>query len=271
MGTLEGKVALITGAARGQGRAHAVRLARDGAHIVAVDICAPVIDTLTYPAATREDLAETARRVESTGRGIIAREADVRSQPALDAAVDEAMDKFGRIDIVVANAGIVQYGPTWELSEDEFREVIDTNLIGAWRTAKAAIPAMIAGERGGSIVFTSSTAGLKGIPMLSHYVAAKHGMVGLMRTLAQELGPYMIRVNSVHPGAVDTPMGADPDVPNRVVADPNYGPYYTAGKPMPIGSLSPEDIANAVAWLVSDDARYVTGVTLPVDGGSAIR
>ncbi len=270
-GRLDGKVALITGAARGQGRAHALRLANDGANIVAVDVCAPVLDGVGYQPATPEDLADTARQVEATGRSVIARQADVRQQDALDAAVTEALDRFGRIDIVVANAGVAQYVRSWELSEDDFRTMIDVNLIGAWRTAKAAIPAMIAAENGGSIVFISSTAGLRGIPMLSHYSAAKHGLVGLMRTLAQELGPYMIRVNTVHPGAIETVMGLDPDVPERVVPDPLYGQYYRTSKPMPIGLLAPEDISAAVAWLVSDEARYVTGIAVPVDGGSSVR
>lgn len=271
MADLRGKVALVTGAARGQGRAHCLRLARDGATVVALDVCAPVLDGVGYEPATLDDLAETGRLVEAAGGTAMTKQADVRSQADLDAAVAEAIDRYGPIGIVVANAGVVSYARSWELSDEHWQSVLDVNLTGVWRTAKAVIPSMIEAGQGGAMVFISSTAGLRAFPMLAHYAASKHGLVGLMRAMAQELGPYGIRVNSVHPGAVDTVMGRDPDVPERVVPDPDYGLYYRAGKPLPAGIMHADEIAAAVAWLVSDDARFVTGVTLPVDAGSSVR
>src|ERR1700729_576301 len=201
MGKLDGKVAFITGAARGQGRSHAQRLAAEGADIIAVDICEQL--ETPYTGATPEDLAETVRIVESLDRGIVARKADVRDSASLEAAVNEGVAELGRLDIVVANAGICSFGPVEELTEESWMQMIDINLSGCWRTAKAAIPSL---NDGGSIILTSSAAGLRGYPGLAHYVTAKHGLIGLMRAMAHELGPRRIRVNCVNPTQVETDM-----------------------------------------------------------------
>ena len=210
-GRMEGKVVLVTGAARGQGRAHAVRLAQEGADIIAVDLCAG-IDTVVgkYPPATREDLDQTVVEVEKLDRRVVARVADVRDQAALDEAVAAGVAELGRLDGVVANAGIASYGRAWELDEATWQDMIDVNLTGVWHTAKAAIPQLIEGDRGGAMVFTSSIGGFKGIQQVGHYVSAKHGIVGLMRNLANELAPYRVRVNTVHPTNVDTHMIQNP-------------------------------------------------------------
>ena len=204
-GRVEGKVAFITGAARGQGRSHAVRLAQEGADIIAVDLCDQV-DSVPYQMATPEDLADTVKQVEALDRRIVATKADVRDYGALKKALDDGVAQLGRLDIVSANAGIARFGRAEELPEQTWQDMIDTNLTGVWHTAKAAIPHLIAGGRGGSIVLTSSAAGLKAYANVAHYVSAKHGVVGLMRTLALELAPHMIRVNSLHPTQVDTDM-----------------------------------------------------------------
>src|SRR6187402_1130823 len=198
MGRLEGKVAFVTGAARGQGRSHALRLAEEGADIVAVDVCRQLA-SVPYPMATPEDLTETAKLVEDLDRRIVVREADVRDSARLADVVAEGIGEFGRLDIIVANAGIVSMAPTLELDEDSWQEMIDVNLTGVWKTLKAAVPAMIEAGNGGSVIITSSAAGLRGFANIAHYVAAKHGVVGLMKTLAQELAPHMIRVNTVNP------------------------------------------------------------------------
>jgi (+)-trans-carveol dehydrogenase len=270
-----GKVALVTGAARGLGRDHAVRLAEEGADIIALDLCAQV-GSVPYPMSTPEDLAETAKEVEALGRRVAATQADMRDYPALKAAVDEAVTRLGRLDIVAANAGIISYGPAAELDEAAWQDVIDTNLTGVWHVAKAVIPHLVAGGNGGSIVITSSNAGLKGIPNIAHYASAKHGVVGLMRTLALELAPHWIRVNSVHPTAVNTPMVQNPAnmrsfLPD--VADPTAEQYATAMtslNALPVPWLEPRDVSNAVLFLASDEARYITGVALPVDAGSTL-
>jgi (+)-trans-carveol dehydrogenase len=204
-GRVEGKVAFITGAARGQGRSHAVRLAQEGADIIAVDLCDQV-DSVPYPMATPEDLADTVKQVEALDRRIVATQADVRDYGAVKQALDDGVAQLGRLDIVSANAGIASFGRAEELPEQTWQDMIDTNLTGVWHAAKAAIPHLIAGGRGGSIVLTSSAAGLKAYANVAHYVSAKHGVVGLMRTLALELAPHMIRVNSLHPTQVDTDM-----------------------------------------------------------------
>ncbi len=204
-GRVAGKVALITGAARGQGRSHALRLAQEGADIIALDICRQ-IESVPYPLATPEDLEETARQVKELGQSVVTHEADVRDADALIAAVNDGVAQLGRLDIVIANAGILSVGASFELSEQTWSQVIDTNLSGVWRTTKAAVPHLIAGGNGGSIILTSSIAGLIGQPGIGHYVAAKHGVVGLMKTLALELAPLNIRVNSIHPTNVDTGM-----------------------------------------------------------------
>ena len=205
-GTLDGRVAFITGAARGQGRAHAVRLAADGADIVAIDICGPISDTVTYPAATSEDLAETVRQVEATGRKVLAREVDIRDLAAQQQVVADAIEQFGRLDILVANAGILSWGRIFEMSEEQWDSVIDVNLNGTWRTVRAAVPAMIEAGNGGSIIIVSSSAGTKATPGNAHYSASKHGLVALTNALAIEVGEFGIRVNSIHPYSIDTPM-----------------------------------------------------------------
>ena len=276
-GRVEGKVAFISGAARSQGRAHAVRLAREGADIIAVDICKQ-IDSVQIPLSTPEDLAETADLVKGHNRRIYTAEVDVRDFDALKAAVDAGVEQMGRLDIIVANAGIGNGGATLDkTSEPDWTDMIDVNLGGVWKTVKAGVPHILAGGRGGSIILTSSVGGLKAYPHTGHYVAAKHGVVGLMRTFAVELGAQNIRVNSVHPTNVNTPLFMNEGTMKLFRPDlENPGPddMKVVGQLMhtlPIGWVEPEDIANAVLFLASDEARYITGVTLPVDGGSCLK
>ena len=205
-GTLQGRVAFITGAARGQGRAHAARLAREGADIIALDICAPVSDSISYPAATPADLAETVRAVEAEGRKVLAREVDIRDDVALRQLVADGVEQFGRLDIVVANAGVLSWGRVWELTDEQWDAVVGVNLTGTFRTLRAVLPAMIEAGNGGSVVVVSSSAGLKATPGNGHYSVSKHGLVALTNTLAIELSEFGIRVNSIHPYSVDTPM-----------------------------------------------------------------
>jgi SDR family mycofactocin-dependent oxidoreductase len=267
MGALDGKVAFITGTARGQGRAEAVRLASDGANIIAIDIC-DQIASVPYPMATADDLAATVKLVEDIGARIVALEADVRDQSTLATAVQAGLDEFGRLDIVVANAGIAPM----ESGAEGWRDVIDVNLTGVHNTVEVAMPRLIEQGDGGSIVLISSAAGLVGIgggdPGSLGYTAAKHGMVGLMRAYANHLAGHSIRVNSIHPAGVNTPM-IDNDHTRQwlanVIANSKRPPDM--GNAMPVAVLEVEDIAAAVAWLVSDEARYITGVTLPVDAG----
>ena len=268
MGKLDGKVAVITGGARGQGRAHAVTLARHGAQIVVCDIAAP-LDFIGYPPATQADLDETARQVEDLDRRCVAVKADVRSGEQMRAVAERAMSEFGRIDILCANAGICDFEFSWEMPEAQWQQTIDINLKGVWQSCKAVIPHMIEGGRGGAIVITSSVAGLKGLQGLTHYASTKHAVVGLMRTLAVELAPHSIRVNTVHPTGVNTMMGANPDMARIVERFPLLIQGSTNLLPIPM--VEPEDISNVIAWLVSDEARYVTGVTLPVDAGATTK
>jgi SDR family mycofactocin-dependent oxidoreductase len=278
MGKLDGKVAFITGAARGQGRSHALRLAQEGADIIAVDICAQ-IDSVGYPLATPDDLAETVRQVEALDRRIVASQADVRDSSALRQAVDEGVAQLGRLDIVLANAGIASFAPVADLTDEVWDDMIDINLTGVFKTVRASVPHLRAHGQGGAIVITSSTAGIKGMANLAHYVSAKHGVVGLMKTLANELAPDMIRVNSVHPTAVDTDMIHNdqtyglfmPDKPASEVTRDEVGEIFQALNALPIRWVDPVDISNAILFLVSDDGRYVTGVQLPVDAGSVIK
>jgi SDR family mycofactocin-dependent oxidoreductase len=278
MGKLEGKVAFITGAARGQGRSHAVRLAQEGADIIAVDLCGQV-GSVGYPLASPDDLAETVRQVEALDRRIVATQADVRDTAALKAAVDEGVAQLGRLDIVLANAGIASFAPVEDLDDETWDDMIDINLTGVFKTVRAALPHLRAGGDGGAIVLTSSTAGIMGLPNLAHYVAAKHGVVGLMKVLALELAPEMIRVNSVHPTSVDTDMIHNeqtygtfrPDKPAGEVTRDDVGEAFQSLNALPIRWVDPVDISNAILFLVSDDARYVTGVQLPVDAGSVIK
>jgi SDR family mycofactocin-dependent oxidoreductase len=275
MGSLEGKVAFITGAARGQGRSHAVRLAEEGADIIAVDICRQM-SAVEYPMSTPEDLEETVRLVEALDRRIVATQADVRDRAGLKAALDAGLAQLGHVDIVLANAGILtSYGDTGVDEEETWRQVIDTDLGGVWRTVRLAIPPMIERGQGGAIVLTSSTAGLKAIDggegvAFESYTAAKHGVVGLMRMFAKSLAPHSIRVNSVHPTGVNTPMIVNEAI-QRQLATREAAGAETLKNLLPVEMVEPVDISNAVLWLVSDAARYVTGVTLPVDAGFTIR
>ena len=267
-GRVAGKVAFITGAARGQGRAHAVRLAEEGADIIAIDVCHDY-DTVGYPLATEADLAETVKAVEALDRRIVASVADVRDAGALKAAVDDGVAQLGRLDIVSANAGICTIQSWDEVTPQAWQDTLDTNLTGVWNTMVVSVPHLIA-ACGGSIICTSSTAGIKGLPYLAPYVAAKHGVVGIARTMANELARHSIRVNTVHPTGVDTPMGnglggLEPLI-NR---DPNLGPIYM--NTLPVEIVDPRDISNAVLFLASDEARYVTGLEFTVDAGNTIR
>ncbi|MCS5733672.1 mycofactocin-coupled SDR family oxidoreductase [Herbiconiux daphne] len=278
MGRVEGKVAFVTGAARGQGRSHALRLAQEGADIIAVDI-EDQIDSVPYPMSTPADMEETVRQIEALDRRIVATKADVRDYEAVKAALDDGVAQLGRLDIVAANAGIFSFGSMEELTEEQWSDMLDTNLTGVWHAVKAAIPHLKAGGNGGSIVLTSSTAGLMAIPNIGHYVAAKHGVVGLMRTLALELAPDFIRVNSVHPTSVDTDMIHNDatyalfagDLPVAERTRDVVGERFQTLNALPIKWVEPVDISNAVLWFASDESRYVTGVTLPVDAGSLIK
>lgn len=265
MGRMDGKVVLVTGAARGQGRSHAVRLAEEGADIVAIDICHDV-ETIPYPMGTEDDLSTTVRQVEDLDRRIIARHADVRDSAALRSVVDEAVAEFGHIDVAVANAGINGVGTTWEFSDEEWQTMLDINLSGVWRTACSVIPQMIE-QRSGCIIMTSSIGGIRGFAGFGHYSVAKHGVVGLMRVLTNELAGHNIRVNTVHPTTVNTDM-----VMNEMF-DSVFGGHEEAWETfqsmhlLQVPHVEPVDISNAVLYLASDEARYCTGVTLPVDAG----
>ncbi|OBK71352.1 mycofactocin-coupled SDR family oxidoreductase [Mycobacterium sp. 1274761.0] len=266
MTTLAGKVAFITGAARGQGRAEAIRLAAEGADVIAVDIC-DQIASVPYRMATPHDLAQTVKLVEDTGARIVARQADVRDRDDLQTALQAGLDEFGRLDIVIANAGIAPM----ETGDAGWRDVIDVNLTGTYNTVEVSVPTLVEQGRGGSIVLISSVAGLVAMtssdPGSLGYTAAKHGIVGLMRQYANVLAEHSIRVNSVHPTGVNTPM-----IDNDYVRDwlQRMG-SRAGGNALPVPVVEAEDVANAVAWLVSDAARYVTGVTLPVDAGAVVK
>jgi (+)-trans-carveol dehydrogenase len=275
-GRVADKVAFITGAARGQGRSHAVRLAQEGADIIAVDICQP-FDNSPAPPATPEDLAETADLVKGLNRRVVTAEVDVRDYDALKAAVDSGVEQLGKLDIVVANAGIGTMAPKLaRMDESLWQEMIDVNLTGVWKSVKAAAPHLLSAGRG-SIVLTSSVAGLKAYTHTGHYNAAKHGVVGLMRSFAVELGPKNIRVNSVHPTHVNTPLLINertfhqfrPDLENPGPDD--MAPICQTFHTLPIPWVNAEDISNAVLFLASDEARYITGVALPVDAGSCLK
>ncbi|MBE1530689.1 mycofactocin-coupled SDR family oxidoreductase [Actinomadura algeriensis] len=275
MGKLDGKVAFVTGAARGQGRSHAVRLAREGAGIIATDTTATV-GSVPYPLATAADLAETVRLVEDAGGRIVARDADVRDAPAMAAAVEAGVAEFGRLDIVLANAGISAPAPTLEMSEDTWQEMIDINLTGVWKSLKASVPHIVSGGRGGAVVITSSIAAFHANENLAHYSAAKAGLVMLMKVMAKELAPHSIRVNTVHPTTVATEMVLNdatyrlfrPDLDEPTRAD--FEEAARAINRLPVTALESDDISNAVLYLVSDDARYVTGTTQVLDAGAAL-
>jgi len=278
MGLLDAKVAFVTGAARGQGRSHARRLAEEGADIIAIDACATP-GWLSYDLANEADLARTVKEVESLGRRIVARRADVRDLGAVRAVLDEGVAEFGgRLDIVCANAAIIsQPAPTWEIDLDQWRELVDVNLTGVFVTLKAAIPHMIAAGNGGSIALTSSGAALISGAGLGDYKVTKAAVLSLTRTLACELAEHFIRVNALCPTAVDTPMIQNetlyrsfrPDLENPGREDVKAG--FQTMNLLPIPWVDPVDVSNAIVWLASDAARYITGITLPVDAGNALK
>jgi (+)-trans-carveol dehydrogenase len=272
-GRVVGKVAFVTGAARGQGRSHCVRLAQEGADLIAVDIC-DSIGTVPYPLATEQDLAETVALVEAEGGRVVARRADVRDREQLKAAVEEGVAEFGRLDVISANAGVMSPGKSLDLTSEMWRELLDVNLVGVYNTCAAGIPAMLEKGEGGAIILTSSCSGLRGTPNLAHYAAAKHGVVGLMRTLAKELAPHFIRVNCICPTIVPTEMGlADvvlklfcPEIENPTVDDARG--RFALQNQLPVPWVESVDVSNALLFLASDEARYITNVALPVDAGS---
>jgi SDR family mycofactocin-dependent oxidoreductase len=271
---LEGKVAFITGAARGQGRSHAVGFAREGADVVLFDACKP-IETVAYEMPTEDDLAETVDLVKEVGGRAIAVVGDVREAKAVREAVELGFETFGRLDVVAANAGICTYGALWEISEDDWSQMLAVNLTGVWHTIRAAVPHMIKQGEGGSIIATSSCAGLKGFGHAGHYTAAKHGVVGMMKTLAIELAPHMIRSNIVCPFSVGTGMILNqptyelmsPDNPTIEAA----GEAFQALCTLPIPWMEEQDVTNLYLFLASDESRYMTGLALPVDAGFMLR
>jgi (+)-trans-carveol dehydrogenase len=273
---LTGKVAFVTGAARGQGRSHAVRLAAEGADIIAVDALEQ-FSSVKYPLATKADLDETVAEIQALDRRVFARRADVRDLAALGAVVDEGVAELGRLDVVVANAGIATYAPALDLTEDEWDEMIDINLSGVWRTVRASVQHIRQGGEGGSVIITSSASGLRAIPNASHYAAAKHGLVGFMKVLALELGRDRIRVNTIHPTTVDTPM-----VQNQATLDlflpgqtdqsqEAFARIAQRLNPIPVPWIQPATVSNLVAFLASDEAEFITGAAIPVDAGMAVR
>lgn len=264
---LAGRVAYVTGGARGQGRSHCVRLARAGADIVAIDACGPVAQSNGYAPASPDDLAETVHLVEGEGRKILAKQIDVRDADGQQRVVAEAVEQFGRLDIVVANAGVLNWGRLWEISPQQWQETLDTNLTGVWNTIRAVVPPMIAAGNGGSIITISSAAGIKAVPGCGHYSASKFGVVGLTNSLAVELGEYGIRVNSVHPYGTDTPMGNDVSMYQTFADHPTYIHSFSPGA-LPTESLAaPGLISDIVVWLASDASSLVTAAQIPADKG----
>ncbi len=276
VGRVEGKVAFITGAARGQGRSHAIRLAEEGADIIAVDLCQP-IETVEYTPSTPDDLAETVELVEKLDRRIVASQVDIRDYAALSEAVQHGVSELGRLDIVCANAGVLNMGLAHEVSEQQWQTVIDINLTGVWHTTKAVTPTLIEQGSGGSIVITSSLMGFKGAAGASAYTAAKFGVVGLAKCLAHELAPYQVRVNTIHPTNVETPM-LDSDVVRRAFRPDLENPTFEDAKDVyasiniwPLPWVQTIDVSNAVLFLASDESRYITGTALPVDLGASAK
>lgn len=268
-GRVEGKVAFITGAARGQGRSHAVRLAEEGADIIALDLCGQT-DSVNYQLGTEEELAETAAMVEELDRRIVARKADVRDPAQVQQVVDEGVATLGHVDIVSASAGIVHVAMVEEMSHDYWKEMIDVNLNGVFNTVKAVVPQMLKQNTGGSIAITSSLGGLNSWPAMSSYCASKHGVIGLMKSLANELGPADIRVNCIAPTTVDTPMSQNPSLwaSFGVSSKEEFAELYKSQHLLPYGVIEPRDVSNALLWLASDEAKFVTGISLPVDCGA---
>jgi SDR family mycofactocin-dependent oxidoreductase len=268
LGGLFGRVALVTGAARGQGRSHAVALARAGADLAVCDVCRG-LPTVPYPLGTEADLAETTRLVEAEGRRCLAAAVDVRDGAAVADFTARTVSSLGRLDVLCANAGVISFGPAWELTEEQWDVVLGVNLTGVWHCCRAAVPHMLARGEGGAIVVTLSTAALKGLEGMAHYAAAKHGCLGLARSLARELAPHRIRVNCVAPGGVRSVMGSNERMQEVVRGDPSLA--STLACLLPVDLVEPEDVSAAVVWLASDAARHVTGVVLPVDAGTLLR
>lgn len=269
MGKLDGKVALITGAARGQGRAHAVTMAGEGADIAALDIC----HDLPYPRyglANRDDLDETVRQVEALGRRVLAIEADVRSAVDMERAVRETVEQLGHIDILVCNAGIADMALAWDITEEWWDIMLDVNLKGCWLAIKYTVPYMLARNRGGRILITSSVAGLRGEPGMAHYCAAKWGLVGLAKSLAQELSPHNITVNTLHPTAVNTEI-INGMAKAASMAKDDLVDFIFTSHALPVKLIEATDVASAALWLASDEARYVTGHTLKIDAGRMLK
>ena len=269
MGKLEGKVAFITGAARGQGRAHAVLMAQEGADIAVLDICRD-LPYPRYSLAERSDLQETARQVRTYNRRALELVADVRDSAAMAAAVQTTVTAFGHIDILVCNAGIADMALTWDITEEWWDIMIDVNLKGYWLAVKYVVPQMLAQGTGGSILMTSSVAGLRGEPGMAHYCASKWGIVGLAHSLAQELAPHRITVNTLHPTAVNTDI-----IPGMAhaaeMATEDLVEFIRHGHALPVKLVEAEDVAHAALWLVSDEARYVTGQKLNIDAGKMLK
>jgi (+)-trans-carveol dehydrogenase len=277
-GKLEGKVAFVTGLARGQGRSHAVALAREGADVIGLDRAAPV-DTMGYPMGTPEELAETARLVEAAGRRALVRELDVRDRAGIEALLAEGMEVFGRLDVVVANAAVSPPAHRiWEIPAEQWDDVIGINLTGVFHTLAASVPHILAGRQGGSIIVISSGAALNKVPHLGDYVTTKQGVIGLASSLANEVAHRQIRVNVIAPGTVDTPMVTAnvpqfrlfrPDLAEPTLEDCREA--FTRMMPMGRPWLDAEDVSRAVVFLAGDDARWITGVVLPVDQGNVNR
>ncbi len=272
----EGRTVVISGGARGQGRAHALRFAAEGANVVVFDVCAP-IDLLGYPLATPAELEATADAVRATGAKGFAEVADVREADQVQRVFDRVVAEFGTVDVAVANAGVVHSaGRAWEIDEAVFRTVLDINVVGAWHVLKSGITAMRHTGTRGSVVITGSGASLKGLPNVGAYVTSKHALVGLVRSAAKEAAPDGIRVNLVAPGNVNTPMFLSdpikqmyvPDIPGA--SDAQLAERAAGGIPMGVPWVEPEDVSEAVLYLASDAARYVTGTVLPVDAGSGV-
>jgi SDR family mycofactocin-dependent oxidoreductase len=269
---LIGKVAFVTGAARGQGRAHAVRLAAEGADIIAIDVAGALPPAVPYPPATPEDLKETARLVEATGRQVLTTAVDTRDHEGLKGAVDDGVGILGRLDIIVANAGITSPRAWNAITSEEFRDVMDVNVTGTWNSVMAGAQHIIDGGRGGSIILISSAAGVKLQPFMIHYTASKHAVTGMARAFAAELGKHSIRVNSVHPGPVVTPMGSAEMVEamaKAADADGNQALLNVLTPFLPTWVAQPEDIADAVCWLASDESKLVTAQASSIDQGSS--
>jgi SDR family mycofactocin-dependent oxidoreductase len=278
MGLVDGKVALVTGAGRGQGRSHALRLAAEGADVIAVDIAANDVETISYALASEEDLDSTVKEVRAMGRRAVKAVADVRSLSELQLAADTGLSELGKIDIVCANAGIGSWAVAWEMTEQQWKDMIDINLTGVFNTVRATLPSMVERGKGGSVVLTSSTAGLRAYANTAHYTAAKHGVIGLMKVLAQEAGPHRIRVNAVCPTTVRTPLVINdstfelfaPHLENPTEDDVRE-PFESLNILPGVAWLEPGDVSDAVLFLCSDAARFITGVALPIDAGNIVK